>query len=129
MGESDFHQFMRLKNQLAIATGNFGRLQILSPTLILALSKDMDEKLKLAHRVFEVLDRSNKICMTMLRYIVDKPKISHAAVRLFARYIEEVKFQKTVFVKQKLAEYIIILHVMNSVNDDGIANQSNCNVL
>ena len=57
-----------------------------------------------------------------------QPESSHAAVRLFAKYIEEKKFQKTVYVKQNFAEYIIILHVMNSVNDEGIANQSNCNV-
>ena len=51
MGESDFNQFMRLKNQLVIATKNFGREQNFSPTQILAKSWDMNEQHKLTQMV------------------------------------------------------------------------------
>ena len=57
------------------------------------MSKDLDEQLKLAHRVVDVVDRPNrKICEAILRYKVDKPKSSYAQVRLFARKKEEEKF-------------------------------------
>ena len=46
----------------------------------------MDEQLKLAHKVVDVVDRANrKICVTLLRYNVDTPESSYAQVRLFAR--------------------------------------------
>ena len=86
MGESDFNQFMRLRNQLVNAAENFAREENLTRVLIPTMSKDMDEKLKWAHKVADVVDRaSRKICVTLLRYNVDKPDSSYAQVRLFAR--------------------------------------------
>ena len=100
MGEANFNQFMRLRNQLVNAAGNFAREECLTPVLIPTLSKDMDEQLKLAHKVVDVVDRANrKICVTLLRYNVDKPESSYAQVRLFARKKEDKKFQRVVFVK------------------------------
>ena len=66
MGETDFNQLMRLRNQLVNAPENFDREENLTPVLIPTMSKDMDEQLKLAHKV---VDRANrKICVTLLRY-------------------------------------------------------------
>ena len=73
MGEADFNQFMRLRNQLVIAEGNFAREESWSPVLIPTMSKDMDEQLKLARKVVGVVDRADrKSCVTLLRYNVDK---------------------------------------------------------
>ena len=77
MGEGDFNQFMRLRNQLVNAAENFAREENLTPVLI--PSKDMDDQLKLAHKVVDVVDRANrKICVILLRYNVDKPESSYA---------------------------------------------------
>ena len=85
MGEGDFNQFMRLRNQLVNAAENFAREENLTPVQIPTMSKDKDEQLKLAHKVVDVVDRANgKICMTLLRYNADKPESSYAQVRLFA---------------------------------------------
>ena len=74
MGEADFNQFMRLRNQLVNAAENFAREENLTPVLIPTLSRDMDEHFKLAHKVVDVVDRTKrKICVTLLRYNVDKP--------------------------------------------------------
>ena len=73
MVEADFNQFMRLRNQLVIAEENFAREESLSPVLIPTMSKDMDEQLKLAHKVVDVVNRADrKSCVTLLRYNVDK---------------------------------------------------------
>ena len=54
--------------------------------LIPTMSKDMDEQLKLAHKVVDVVDGANKKkFVTLLRYNVDKLESSYAQVRLFAR--------------------------------------------
>ena len=129
MGEADFNQFMRLRNQLVNAADNFAREENLTPVLIPTLSKDMDEQLKLAHKVVDVVDRANrKICVTLLRNNVGKPESSYAQVRLFARKKEDDKFQQVVFVNYKLEEFIYLLDVMNSVYDKVITNQPICNV-
>ena len=68
LGEADFNQFMRLMNQLVNAAKNFAGEKKLTPVLIPTMSKDMDEQLKLAHKVVDVVDRANrKICVTLLR--------------------------------------------------------------
>ena len=86
MGEADFNQFMRLRNQLVNAAENFAREENLTPVLIPTMSRDIDEQLKLAHKVVDVVDRINrKICVTLLRYNVDKPESSYAQIRFFAR--------------------------------------------
>ena len=94
MGEADFNEFMRLKNQLVNAEENFAIEKNLTTVLIPTMSKDMDEQLKLAHKVVDAVDRANReICVTLLRYNVDKPESSYAQVRLFARKKENKKFQ------------------------------------
>ena len=130
MGEADFNQFMRLRNQLVYAAENFAREENLTPVLIPTMSRDMDEQLKLSHKVVDVVGRTNrKIGVTLLRYKVDKPESSYAQVRLFARKKEDEKFQQVVYVNYKLEEFIYLLDVMNSVYDKVITNQRICNVL
>ena len=50
MGEADFNQFVRQRNQLVVAADNFLREQNLPPVLQSTLSKDMEEQLKLVSR-------------------------------------------------------------------------------
>ena len=91
------------------------------------MSKDIDEQLKLAHKV---VDRANrKICVTLLRYNVEKPESSYAQVRSFAWKKEDEKFQQVVYVYYKVEEFIYLLDVMNSLYDKVITNQRICNVL
>ena len=130
MGEADFKQFIRQRNQLVVAADHFLRQQNLSPVLQSTLSKDMEDQLKLVHEVIDVVDRSKRrICVTLLRYKVDNPDSSYAQVRLFGRKTEEEKFQQIVFVNYKLDEFIYLLDVMISVYDKVIANEPICNVL
>ena len=130
MGDADFNQFMRLRNQLIIAAENFAREENLTPVLIPTMSKDMDEQLKLTHKVVEVVDRANRIiCVSLLRYKVDKAGSSYAHVRLFSRKKEDEKVQQIVYVNYKLEEFIYVLDVMNSVYDKVKTNQPICNVL
>ena len=76
------------------------------------------------------MDRANrKICVTMLRYNVDKPESSYVQVRLFARKKGEEKFQQVVYVNYKLEEFIYLLDAMNSLYSKVITNQLICNVL
>ena len=98
--------------------------------LIPTMSRDMHEQLKLAHKIVDLVDQTNrKICVTLLRYNVDKPEISSAQVRIFARKKGDEKFQQVVYVIYKLEEFIFLLGVMNSVYDKVITNQPICNVL
>ena len=107
VGEADFNQFIRQRNQLVVAADNFLKEQNLPPVLQSTLSKDMEDQLKLVHKVIDVVDRPNrKICVTLLRYKVDNPDTSYAQVRLFGRKNEEEKFQQIVYVNYKLDEYI-----------------------
>ena len=116
MGEADFNQFFRQRNQLVVAADNFLREEILSPVIQSTLSKDMEEQLKLVHKVIDVVDRANrKICVTLLRYKADNPDTSYAQVRLFGRKKEEEKFQQIVYVNYRLDEFIYLLDVMKSV--------------
>ena len=130
LGEADFNQFIRQRNQLVVAADNFLKKQNLSPVLQSTLSKDMEEQLKLVHKVIDVVDRPNrKICVTLLRYKVDNPDTSYAQVRLFGRKNEEEKFQQIVYVNYRLDEFIYLLDVMNSVYHKVIANHPLCNIL
>ena len=73
MGEADFNQLMRLRNQLINAAENFAKEENLTPVLTPTMSKDMDEGLNLCHMVVDVVDGiKKKICVTLLRYNVDK---------------------------------------------------------
>ena len=68
MGEADFNQSVRQRNQLIFAADNFLREDHLSPVLQSTLCKDMEEQLKLVHKVIDVVARANiKICGTLLR--------------------------------------------------------------
>ena len=81
MREADFNQFMRLRNQLVNAVENFSREESLFPLLIPTMSREIVEQLKLAHKVVDVVDRANrKICVTLLRYNVNKPENFYAQV-------------------------------------------------
>ena len=103
MGEADFKQFMRQRNQLVVAADNFLTEQSLLPVLQSTLSKDMEEQLKLVHKVIDVVDCPKRtICVTLLRYSVHNPQTSFAQVRLFGRKTEEEKFQQIVYVNYKL---------------------------
>ena len=107
MGEADFNQFIRQRNQLVVAADNFTREENLSPVLQSTLSKDMEEQLKLVHKVIDVVDCPNRrICVTLLRYKADNPETSYAQVRLFGRKKEEEKFQQIVYVNYRLDEFI-----------------------
>ena len=130
MGEVDVNQFIRRRYQLVVAADNFLKEQNLSPVLQSTLSKDMEEQLKLVHKVIDVVDRPNRrICVTLLRYKVDNPETSYAQVRLFGRKKEEEKFQQIVYVNNRLDKFIYLLDVMNSVYDKVNANQPICNFL
>ena len=134
MGEAGFNQFMRLRNLLVIAAENIAREKdfslVLIPTMSYITYKDMDERLKLAHKVVDVVDRANrKICVTLLRYNVDKPESSYAQVRIFAGEKGDQKFQRVVYVKCKLEEFFYLLDVMNSEYDKVFTNQPIFNVL
>ena len=99
MGEADFNQFIRQRNQLVVAADNFLREQNLSPVFQSTLSKDMEEQLKLVHKVIVVLECPNRrICVTLLRYKADNPETSYAQVRLFGRKTEEERFQQILYV-------------------------------
>ena len=130
MGETDFNQVRRLRNQLVIAAENFTREENLSPVLIPTPFEDMNKQFKLAHKVVDIVDRANrKICVALLWYSMDKPERSYAQVRLIARKKEDEKFQQFVYVYYKLEEFISLLVVMNFVNNNVIANKPIRNVL
>ena len=128
MGQSDFNQIMRLSNQLVIAAKNFEEEQNLSPIQKPTTSKDMDEQLKLAHTLVDVVDRrKRKMCVTTLRYNVNELESSYGQVRLFARKggIEI----ETNCLNYELDEYIHLLVVMSSVCHKVLANLSISNLL
>ena len=130
MEEEEFSRFVRLRNELVNEAEDFAREENLSPVLIPTMSKDTDERLKLAHKVVDVVDRAErKICVILLRYNVDKLQSSNAQVQLFARKKEDEKFQQVVYVNYNLEEFIFLLHVMNCVYDKVNSNQPKCNVL
>ena len=108
MGEADFKQFIRLRNQLVVAVRDFSKEENLPPVLVKILAKDKGEQLKLTHKLVEVVDRPHrKFCMTMLRYNVEKPETSYVQVRLFGRRRkDEEKFNQIVYVNYKLDEFI-----------------------
>ena len=79
MGEADFNQFIRQRNQLVVAADNFLGEQNLPPVLQTTLSKDMEEQPNLVHKVIDIVDRPNRrICVSLLRYKVDNPETSYA---------------------------------------------------
>ena len=100
MGEADFNQFMRLRNQLVIAVENFAKEEHLSSVQISTMPKDMDEQLKLAHKVVDVVDRANrKTSVTPVLYNANDLESSYALVWLFARKKEDENVQQIADVK------------------------------
>ena len=90
----------------------------------------MEEQLKLVRKMIDVVDCPNrKICVTLLRYMLDNPKTSYAQIRVIGRKKEDEKFQQIVCVNYKFDEFVYLLDVMNSVYGKVIANQPLCNVL
>ena len=75
MWEAGFNQFIRQRNQLVVTADNFLREQNLSPVLQSTLSRDMEEQLKLVHKVIDVFDCPNiRISVSLLRYKVENPE-------------------------------------------------------
>ena len=56
MGEADFIEFFRLRNQLVVAVRDFSKWKNLTLVQVKLLAKDMEEQLKLTHKVLEVVD-------------------------------------------------------------------------
>ena len=110
MGEADFNQFLRLRKQLVVAVRDFSKEENLPPVQVKLLAK---EQLKLTHKVVEVVERPHrKICVTMLRYNVEKPETSYVQVRSFGRRKDEEKFSQIVYVNlmnYKLDDFFIYL--------------------
>ena len=71
MGEADFNQFIRQKNQLVVAADNLLREQNLSSVLQYTLSKDMEEQLKLVPKVIDVvgLPKQKGLCDTAAKQV------------------------------------------------------------
>ena len=110
MGEADSNEFIRQRNQLVVAVRDFSKEENLPPVQVKQLAKDMEEQLKLKHKVVEVNYRSHrKICVTELRYNVEKPENSYVQVRLFGRTKDEEKFSQNVYVNYKLDEFIFLI--------------------
>ena len=124
MGEADFNQFCRQRNQLVVVADNFPREQNLPLVLQSTLSKDMKEQQKLVQKVIDVVDRPNRrTCVTLQ---LENPETSYAQVRHFGRKNEEKNIQQIVYVNYRLDEFVYLLDVMNSVYDKVIANQPIC---
>ena len=87
MGEADSNQLTRLRNQLVVAVRDFSKEENLPPVQVKLLAQDMEEQLKLTHKV---VDRPQKeICLTLLRYNVEKPESSYVHVQFFERRKDE----------------------------------------
>ena len=97
MGQYDFKQFLRLRNQLILAADNFTKEETLSYINVVGLSRDIEEQLKHGHKVIEIAEGAKrKVCVTLLHYKEDNPETSYAQIRLFTRMTEEENFQQLV---------------------------------
>ena len=110
MWEAGFNQFVRLRSMLVVAFRDFSKEENLPPLQVKLIAKDMEEQPKLTHKIVEVFKRPHtKICVTMLRYNVEKPETSYVEVRLFGRRKEEEKFNRMVYVNIILMNLFIDL--------------------
>ena len=81
MREADVIQFSRLRNQLVVALRDFSEEENLPAVLVKLLANDVEEQLKHKQKDVEVFDRPHrKICVTMLRYNLEKPQTSYVQV-------------------------------------------------
>ena len=88
----------------------------------------MDEQLKLAHNMTDIVDQANrKNCVTLLRYNAEKPESSFSQTQLFAKK-EEEEIQRHVYVNYRLKKRTYLLDVMNPAYDENITNKPICNV-
>ena len=127
--EADLNQFMRLRNQLVTAAENFAREENLSPLLIPTLSKHMDEQLKLAKKVVDVVDRANKDLCDSATVQCGQAREFLCSSPIICKEKEDEKFQQIVYVKYKLEEVIYVTATMSSLYDTIITNQPICKVL
>ena len=87
--------FKKEENKEYRLAQNFSKEESLTPVQVKLLAKDMEEQLKLTHKVVLVVDRPHReICVTMLRYNVEKPETSYVQLRLFGRRKDEEKFNQ-----------------------------------
>ena len=94
------------------------------------MSEKLGEQLKLAHMVFDVVDRAKrKICVTPLRNDEKKPETSYAQVQIICKEERGREVRTNFFVMNKFEEIIYLLHVINSVYDKDITNKLICNFL
>ena len=64
------------------------------------MSQDIDEQLKVAHNLTDVVERADrKVCATLLQNNVYNSDNSNAQDRIFAWRKEYEKFQQVVYVK------------------------------
>ena len=60
IGEADFHQYIRLRNQLVVAVRDFSKEENLSPLQVKLLAKDIEEQLRLTNKIVEVVHRPRR---------------------------------------------------------------------
>ena len=77
LGQYDFKQFLRLRDQLIVAADNFTKEENLPNIKDVGLSSDIGEQLKHVHKVIEIAEGAKfKVCVTLLRYKEDNPETS-----------------------------------------------------
>ena len=132
ISQSDFKDFVNKKNELHIAATNFATVQDLQlqPITIGPFARDMETQLKMAHKVYIVVQEPHrKICVTMLRYNVNNPKSSYVQIRLFVpQQNDKIAFTKLQFIQIACVNYILdefmeLLDVMDSARDKILNNQ------
>ena len=81
--------------------------------LIPTMSVDMDEQLKVAQNVVDIIDRANrKICVTMLRYSAVQCEFICSFPKICRRNGGQ-EGSKIVYVSITLEDYIYLLDVLN----------------
>ena len=93
--EAGLKHFIRLRTQLDVAAETFRRGKKLFPVPFPTVSKNMEEQFKQDQKAVDVVVRANKhICVTLLRYNVEKPGSSYAQVQFFAKNNGDEQFPK-----------------------------------
>ena len=130
LGVFDFKQLLCLRNPIALAVREFSTDETLKEVATSTLSKDLDEQLKNVQKASTIVDWPRwKIIATMKKYCMDEPESTNAQLPLFTRNSEHDKFQKLVFVNYKFDEVLCLLHVITSISDQVLSNQSLCNIV
>ena len=57
IGEADFTQILRLRNQMVVAARDFSKEENPPPVRVKLLAKDLEKQLNLIHQFVEVVDR------------------------------------------------------------------------